>query len=106
MLCVREGEKQSVPIGKGRGFRYGLPNQEYYYKSKDEMFELFKDIPESIYNISEIIDKIEPFELAREVLLPDFKIPKKFIQKNDFDNQKGQNLYLRHLTIRRGKIKI
>ena len=73
--------------------------KEYWYKSKDEMFELFKDIPESIYNISEIIDKIEPFELAREVLLPDFKIPKKFIQKNDFDNQKGQNLYLRHLTL-------
>ena len=24
---------------------------------------------------------------------------KKFIQKNDFDNQKGQNLYLRHLTL-------
>ena len=72
---------------------------EMAYKSKDEMFELFKDIPESIYNISEIIEKIEPFELAREVLLPDFKIPKKFIQKNDFDNQKGQNLYLRHLTL-------
>ena len=99
LLCVREGEKQSVPIGKGRGFRYGLPNQEYWYKSKDEMFELFKDIPESIYNISEIIDKIEPFELAREVILPDFKIPKKFIQKNDFDNQKGQYIYLRHITL-------
>jgi len=99
LLCVRDGEKQSVPIGKGRGFRYGLPNEEYWYKSKDEMFELFKDIPDSIYNISEIIDKVEPFELAREVLLPDFKIPKKFVQNNDFDNQKGQNLYLRHLTL-------
>ena len=60
--CVLETIlKQSVPIGKGKGFRYGLPNQEYWYKSKDEMFELFKDIPESIYNISEIIDKILTF---------------------------------------------
>ena len=73
-----------MPIGKGRGFRYGLPNEEYWYKSKDEMFELFKDIPDSIYNISEIIDKVEPFELAREVLLPDFKIPKKFIKNCKF----------------------
>ena len=55
------------------------------------MFEIFKDIPESIYNISEIIKKVESFDLAREVLLPDFKVPKKFIQKDDFDNQKGQN---------------
>ena len=99
LLCVRDGEKQSVPIGRGRGFRYGLPNEEYYYKSKDEMLKIFNDIPESIYNISEVINKVDSFDLAREVLLPDFKVPKKFMQKDDFDNQKGQNLYLRHLTI-------
>ena len=55
------------------------------------MFKLFSDIPDSLYNISDIIDKVEPFDLAREVLLPDFSVPEKFIQKNDFDNQKGQN---------------
>ena len=99
LLCVRDGEKQSVPIGRGRGFRYGLPNEEYYYKSKDEMLKIFNDIPESLHNISEIINKVESFDLAREVLLPDFKVPKKFIQKDDFNNQKGQNLYLKHLTI-------
>ena len=98
LLCVRDGEKQSVPIGRGRGFRYGLPNEEYYYKSKDEMLKIFNGIPESIYNISEIINKVDSFDLAREVLLPDFKVPKKFMQKDDFDNQKGQNSYLRHLT--------
>ena len=89
-MCIRD---------RGRGFRYGLPNEEYYYKSKDEMLKIFSNIPESIYNISEIIDKVESFDLAREVLLPDFKVPEKFLQKDDFDNQKGQNLYLRHLTI-------
>ncbi|MBT4221686.1 MAG: DNA polymerase III subunit alpha, partial [Cryomorphaceae bacterium] len=52
-----------------------------------------------------IIDKVEPFDLAREVLLPDFSVPEKFIQKNDFDNQKGQNLYLRHLTLEGIKLK-
>jgi DNA polymerase-3 subunit alpha len=62
------------------------------------MFKIFNDIPESIYNISEIINKVDSFDLAREVLLPDFKVPKKFMQKDDFDNQKGQNSYLRHLT--------
>ena len=105
LLCVRDGEKQSVPIGRGRGYRYGLPNEEYWYKPKTDMFKLFNDIPESIYNISEIIDKVETFDLAREVLLPDFNIPEKFIQKNDFDNQKGQNLYLKHLTLEGAKIK-
>jgi DNA polymerase-3 subunit alpha len=32
----KDGEKQA-PIGRGRGYRYGLPNQEYYYKSDEEM---------------------------------------------------------------------
>jgi DNA polymerase-3 subunit alpha len=35
--CVKDGEKQATPIGRGRGYRYGLPNQEYYYKSDEEM---------------------------------------------------------------------
>jgi DNA polymerase-3 subunit alpha len=33
LLCVREGEKKTTPIGRGRGYRYGLPNQEYYFKT-------------------------------------------------------------------------
>src|SRR5699024_5745644 len=37
LLCVKDGEKQSTPIGRGRGYRYGLPNQEYYFKSSEEM---------------------------------------------------------------------
>ena len=26
LLCVKEGEKQATPIGRGRGYRFGLPN--------------------------------------------------------------------------------
>jgi DNA polymerase-3 subunit alpha len=38
---VRDGEKQTTPIGRGRGYRYGLPNQEYYFKS-GEMKQLLQ----------------------------------------------------------------
>lgn len=72
LLCVKDGEKQSTPIGRGRGYRFGMPNQEYYFKSGNEMKTLFKDLPEAIMNIQDIIDKITPYELAREVLLPKF----------------------------------
>jgi DNA polymerase-3 subunit alpha len=41
LLCVREGEKQTTPIGRGRGYRYGLPNQEYYFKTGEEMKTLY-----------------------------------------------------------------
>ena len=97
LLCVKDGEKQSTPIGRGRGFRYGLPNQEYYFKSPNEMKLLFKDMPSSIENILDIVDKIDEYDLAREVLLPKFSIPLEFEEKNESNNDK-ENDYLKHLT--------
>ena len=100
LLCVKDGEKQATPIGRGRGYRYGLPNQEYYFKSQEEMKALFEDLPESILNIQEVVDKIESYELAREVLLPNFDIPAEFKIADDAADggKRGENAYLRHIT--------
>ncbi len=100
LLCVKDGEKQATPIGRGRGYRYGLPNQEYYFKSAEAMKQLFKDLPEAILNVQEIVDKIEAFELARDVLLPKFSIPEEFkVAEDDADGgNRGENAYLRHIT--------
>jgi len=100
LLCVKDGELQSTPKGKGRGFRYGFPNDEFYLKSSEEMVQVFSDIPEAVTNISDIIKKIEIFDLSRDVLLPEFKIPDQFrVIEDEKDNGKrGENKYLKHLT--------
>lgn len=100
LLCVKDNEKYDTPKGRGRGFRYGLPNQEYYFKSQEEMKQLFSDIPEAIINIQEIVDKITIYKLAREVLLPKFAIPKEFESEEDKQDGgvRGENAYLKHLT--------
>lgn len=100
LLCVRDGEKQQTPIGRGRGYRYGMPNQEYYFKSGDEMKSLFGDLPEAITNISDIIEQIETYSLAREVLLPKFDIPQEFTvaEDNADAGKRGENKYLNFLT--------
>ncbi|MDC0874509.1 DNA polymerase III subunit alpha [Flavobacteriaceae bacterium] len=98
LLCVKEGEKQATPIGRGRGFRYGFPNHEYYFKSPEEMKALFNDLPEAILNIEALVAKIEPFDLAREVLLPKFEIPESYQVQDDPDGKKGENSYLHFLT--------
>ena len=85
LLCLKEGEKQATPIGRGRGYRYGFPNQEYYFKSPEAMKAIFKDVPEAILNLQELIDKIVPYDLAREVLLPKFDIPKAFQVENKLE---------------------
>lgn len=89
LVCIKEGEFKSTPIGEGRGKRYGLPNSQYYFKTRQEMAELFKDLPESFETLEEIFSKIETFKLEREVLLPRFDIPKGFDSEDE---------YLRHLT--------
>ncbi|HNP33872.1 MAG TPA: DNA polymerase III subunit alpha, partial [Flavobacterium sp.] len=100
LLCVRDAEKQSTPIGRGRGYRYGLNNQEYYFKSGEEMKKLFHDLPEAITNTEEIVNKIEIYDLAREVLLPKFEIPNEFLVEEDKvdGGKRGENKYLNHLT--------
>ncbi len=89
LLCIKEGEFQSTPIGSGRGTRFGLPNNQFYFKSQDEMKSLFRDLPEVIDTINEIVEKVEKYELKRDVLLPKFTIPKEFETEDD---------YLKYLT--------
>ncbi|UKN02971.1 DNA polymerase III subunit alpha [Paracrocinitomix mangrovi] len=100
LLCIKDGELKSTPKGRGRGFRYGLPNDEYYFKSPDEMKKLFSDLPQAIENTNEIVAKCEAYDLAREILLPAFDIPEEFQDPQDLEDggKRGENNYLRHLT--------
>lgn len=100
LLCVRDGEKKDTPIGKGRDFRFGFPNEEFYFKSAKSMAELFHDIPESIENLQAFLEKFEPYTLNEEVLLPAFDIPEEFKNLEDEKDKghRGENAFLRHLA--------
>ncbi|MEY3645249.1 MAG: hypothetical protein RLZZ207_1947 [Bacteroidota bacterium] len=104
LLCVKDGELLEKPkkyVGKrGREFRFGFPNDEFYLKSPEEMKQLFADLPEAILCTQEIVEKCEAYKLAREVLLPKFDIPEEFKHPEDASDggKRGENAYLRHLT--------
>ncbi len=74
--------------------RFKFPSSDFYFKTRQEMAELFKDVPESLDNTIEIFDKVDTLKLARDVLLPAFPIP---------DGFKTQDDYLRHLTFEGAK---
>ena len=59
------------------------------------MKNLFSDIPEAINNISEIIDKIEIYDLERKVVLPKYKVPSEF---KDDEITNSQTEYLKKIT--------
>ncbi len=89
LLCINTGEFRSKPIGQGREYRFGFPNNEFYFKTKAEMGALFSDIPFALDNTLEIVDKVETPKLSRDVLMPNYVIPGEF---------NSQDEYLRHLS--------
>jgi DNA polymerase-3 subunit alpha len=99
LLCINTGEKQSTPTNKefsddeeakNKNTRFAFYNDQFYFKTKDEMSKLFGDIPQAVDNTQMIVDKIKPLKLERDILLPHFKVPPEF---ND-----NQDAYLEHLT--------
>jgi len=103
LLCVNTGDMQSTPIATdeegGKGYRFGFPNDQFYFKSQVEMAKLFEDLPESLDNTNEIVDKVEVLKLKRDILLPNFVIPPEFnIHKTADADTLNQWEYLKHLT--------
>ena len=104
LLCVNTGEKQSTPGFddfvndelqiKNRRFKF--PNNKFYFKTQNEMIELFSDIPEAIDNTNAIVDKVEVLNLKKDILLPAFPIPKEF--KIHKDANMNQWEFLKHIT--------
>ena len=84
LLCLQTGKDFHDPD------RMRFEGDQFFLKSSTEMLALFNDVPEAISNTQEIVDKVTPPQLQRDVLLPLFKLPP------DFDNQ---DAYLRHLTL-------
>lgn len=93
LLCVNTGELQRTPISSdeedGKGFRFGFPNDQFYFKTQAEMGQLFADLPQAIDNTNEIVSKVELLDLKKDILLPNFQVPSTF---------KNQDDYLEHIT--------
>jgi DNA polymerase-3 subunit alpha len=111
LLCINTGEKQSTPgfddfvndDANVKNRRFKFPNDQFYFKTTEEMKTLFKDIPESIDNTNIVIDKVEVLNLKKDILLPAFPIPKEFqIHK---DSNLDQWEYLKYLTYEGAKLR-
>ncbi|WP_185850761.1 DNA polymerase III subunit alpha [Blattabacterium cuenoti] len=100
LLCVKNGEKKETPIGKGRGYRFGFPNHEFYFKSSEQMKDIFSDIPEAFDSLEELINKVETYSLSKKILLPKFQIPRLFENKMDKidGGDRGENQFLKIIT--------
>src|SRR5204863_8477734 len=76
--------------------RFKFPNDQFYFKTKDEMSALFSDIPESLDNTRAVVDKIEILNLKKDILLPACPIPKEFQVHADANLNQWE--FLQHIT--------
>ncbi|HNE50530.1 MAG TPA: DNA polymerase III subunit alpha, partial [Chitinophagales bacterium] len=88
LLCLQTGKDFTDPD------RFRFANNKFFFKTQFEMKELFKDVPYAIENTLEIVEKVQPLNLQRDILLPAFKLPVGF---------KNQDEYLRFLTFNGAK---
>jgi DNA polymerase-3 subunit alpha len=82
LICLNTGKDLDDPTR----MKY---TQQEWFKTREEMQEIFQDIPEVFINIQEIVDKVETYALNRDPIMPDFPLP------DGFDNE---DVYLRHLS--------
>jgi DNA polymerase-3 subunit alpha len=102
LLCINTGEKLSTPALKEfvdddvvvKDKRFAFFNDQFYFKTTEEMSKLFSHLPEAIDNTNLIVDKISDLDLKRSVMLPNFVIPQGFL---------SQDHYLKHLTMEGAK---
>lgn len=115
LLCINTGEKLATPAIREftdddvyqKDKRFAFPNDQFYFKTTEEMMKNFPDLPEAIDNTNEVISKIDLLDLKRNILLPAFPIPEEFkIHTKEEKLDKGavspeslnQWEYLKHLT--------
>jgi len=88
-----------ICIGTAKDFddpnRLRYTRQEWF-KTQEEMKQLFADVPEAIENTNEIVDKVEFFELDHKPIMPIFEILEEFKDADD---------YLRHCTYEGAKMR-
>lgn len=117
LLCINTGDNRSRPIGDAKGERFGFPNNQFYFKTQEEMRTLFADVPESIENTLEIGDKVKHLSLTRDIMLPNFPLTEEFNQHKSSEfvtdpsgkmveltpNVLNQWEYLKHITFEGAK---
>jgi len=63
--------------------------KQEWFKTTEEMSQVFADVPEALTNTLEIADKVEVYSIDHKPIMPNYEIPAEF---------PDQDAYLRHLT--------
>ena len=82
LICLNTGKDLDDPT------RMRYTRQEWF-KTQGEMKDVFSDLPEVLNNTLEVANKVEPYELNSNPVMPYFPLPEGFSNEDE---------YLKHIT--------
>ncbi len=82
LICVSTGKKLTDE-------NVMLYSKQEWFKTQEEMNQVFADVPEALQATQEILDKVEIYSIDHGPILPDFPLPEGF---------KDEDEYLRYLV--------
>ena len=71
LLCLSTGQELNDPTRL-------LYYKQEWFKTREEMNEIFADVPEALSNTLEILDKVETYSIDHSPIMPFFPIPEEF----------------------------
>ena len=71
LLCLSTGKELNDPTRM-------LYSKQEWFKTREEMNEIFSDVPEALSNTLEILDKVETYSIDHSPIMPFFPIPEEF----------------------------
>ena len=87
LLCLSPQEDLDAP----NRVRY---SKQEWFKTREEMNEVFADVPEALANTIEVLDKVEIYDIDHGPIMPFFPIPEEFGTEEEWRQKYSeQDLY-------------
>ncbi len=80
LLCLNTGKSLDDPTRM-------LYSKQEWFKTREEMNDIFSDIPEALSNTCEILDKVETYNIESDPIMPFFPIPVDFGTEEEWRNK-------------------
>ncbi len=77
LICLSTGKKLTDE-------NVMLYSKQEWFKTQQEMNEVFADVPEALQNTNDILDKVEIYSIDHGPILPDFPLPEGFNNEDEY----------------------
>ena len=77
LICLNTGRKVNDPDRM-------LYSKQEWFKTREEMNEVFADVPEALDNTIEILEKCESYDIDHAPIMPNYEIPAEFGTEEEY----------------------